>query len=172
MCSIRVVPEHGDTEAMAPGDDGGMPAKDVRFMDVNREHPDMPNLLVTGDQTQGRFALVETVARHTDETPLHSHSQEDELIYVLNGDVTFYVDGIRLERPAGSCVLLPKGSEHSYSIESEEARLLVLLMPAGLEGYYQEVDEFAGADQDIDRLITVSARYGVYITGPGPPEAR
>ncbi len=138
-------------------------------MGVRSGQREPPNLLVAGDETRGRFALVETIAKHTDETPLHSHSQEDELIYVLMGNVTFYVDGIQLECPAGSCMLLPKGSEHTYCVESEEARLLVLLMPAGLESYYQELNEFVGAEQDIDRLITVSARYGVNITGPGPP---
>jgi len=141
----------------------------MNFMDVSSGQREPPNLLMVGDQTRGRFALVETIAWNTDETPLHSHSQEDEIVYVVQGDVTFYVDGDRLERTAGSCMLLPKGSEHTYSVESEEARLLVLLMPAGLEGYYQELNEFVGAEQDIDRLITVSARYGVNITGPGPP---
>ena len=139
-------------------------------MGVSSGRREPATLLVAGDQTQGRFALVETIAWHTDEPPMHSHSQEDEIVYVVRGDVTFYVDGDRLERPAGSCVFLPKGSEHTYSIESEEARLLVLLLPAGLEGYYQELDELVGAEQDIDRLITVSARYGVNITGRGPPE--
>ncbi len=128
------------------------------------------SLLVTGEQTQGLFALVQTVVRRAEQTPLHAHTLEDECVYVVQGEVTFYLDGNRLDCSAGSCVLLPKGSEHAYCIESEEATLLVLLVPAGLEGSYQELDRFVDAKQDIDRLITVSARYGVNITGPGPPE--
>ena len=126
------------------------------------------SLLVTGDQTQGQFALVETVVRRTEEPPLHSHTRENEFVYVIQGDVTFYLDGNRLQCPAGDCVFLPKGSEHTYCIESDVARMLVLLMPAGLEGYYQEMNNPVDAEQSIERLITVSARYGMEIMGPGP----
>ncbi len=129
---------------------------------------ELVSLLVTAEQTGGRYALLEMVLRRGEEPPLHSHTREDELVYVLQGEVTFYLGGKRLEREAGECVLLQRGCEHTYCIESEEARLLVLLMPAGLEGYYQELGECSDADRYIERLIAVSARYGVEITGPGP----
>ncbi len=124
--------------------------------------------LVKGEQTQGRFSLVEMLVRHAEEPPLHSHTREDEFVYVLQGEVTFYKGGNRLECGAGDCVFLPKGCEHTYCVESDQARLLVLFMPAGLEGYYQELGECSDADQYIERLIAISARYGVQITGPGP----
>lgn len=151
-------------------------AKARRFGDAHRaprnwdERGGLVSLLVTGQQTQGRFALVETVVRRAEDPPLHSHTHEDELVYVVQGEVDFYLDGKRLECAAGDCVFLPKGSEHTYCIKSEEARLLVLLMPAGLEGYYQELDKPIDAEQSVERLITVSARYGVEIMGPGPLE--
>lgn len=126
--------------------------------------------LVTAEQTGGRYALLEMVLRRGEESPLHTHTREDELVYVLQGEVTFYLGGKQLEREAGECVLLQRGCEHTYCIESEEARLLVLLMPAGLEGYYQELDRHTGDEQYIERLVTVAARYGVEITGPPPQE--
>ena len=84
--------------------------------------------------------------------------------------MTFYLGGKRLERKAGECVLLPGGCEHTYCIESEQARLLVLLMPVGLEGYYRALDGLTGDDRYIERLVTVAARYGVEITGPPMPD--
>jgi len=126
------------------------------------------SLLVTGEQTSGRFAILETIARDTSELPLHAHTREDELIYVVRGDVTFYRDGTRLDGPSGTCVLLPKGSEHTYRVTSSEAQLLIMLTPAGLEGYYQELDEVTDTMHYTERLITVAAKYGVKITGPGP----
>lgn len=129
------------------------------------------SLLVTGEQTGGRVALLETTVTGTQELPLHAHIHEDELIYVVHGEVTFYRDGMRLEGPAGTCVLLPKGSEHTYRVASSEARLLVMLMPAGLERYYQELDDVTETTHYTERLITVSAKYGVRMTGPGPTVA-
>lgn len=137
---------------------------------ANRGGSEPVSLLVTGEQTQGQFAIVETVVRRTEEPPLHSHTRENELVYVVQGEVMFYLDGNGMECATGDHVFLPKGSEHTYSIESEEARMLVLLMPAGLEGYYQEMNRPVDAKQSIERLITLSARYGVEIMGPGPPD--
>lgn len=128
-------------------------------------------LLVTGERTAGRFALVEAVERRGAAHPLHVHSREDELIYVLQGQVRFHQDGAWFERRAGESVLLPKGHEHTYVVGSAGARLLVVLVPAGLEDYYRELVQPAGgpcAYQDAERLVVVAARYGVDITGPPP----
>ena len=43
------------------------------------------SLLVTAEETQGRFALVETVVSRGEQPPMHSHTREDELVYVLPG---------------------------------------------------------------------------------------
>ena len=41
------------------------------------------------------------------------------------------------------------------------------MLPAGLEGYYLELDEASREDGvTVERLVTVAARYGVEITGP------
>lgn len=125
-------------------------------------------LLVTGAQTKDRLALVEVVARRANDPPLHAHTNEDELVYVVSGEVAFFVDGHRTNCAEGDCVFLPRGAEHSYSVISDEATLLVLIVPAGLEGYYQDLGACVDPEQYVEQLITVSARYGVQITGPGP----
>ena len=130
---------------------------------------------VAGEATGGRFALVETRARRGEGPPRHVHTREDEVVYVLEGRLTVYAGEEPLDAPAGSCVLLPRGGEHTYRVESEEARLLVLLLPAGLEGCYRELGQLmvgpdggpgAGSDR-VERLVATAARYGVEITGPG-----
>ena len=150
-----------------------------RVRRAGREHAlqslgSVVNLLVTGEETAGRFAVVETRERRGAEPPRHVHTREDELVYVLEGEVTFYAGGERIACPAGACLLLPRGCEHTFVVESGEARLLVLLLPAGLEGYYRELSrpgEQGGEPAqdgrlDVERLVTVAARYGVEITGP------
>jgi quercetin dioxygenase-like cupin family protein len=123
-------------------------------------------LLVAGNQTQGRLALLELAVRPADATPLHAHTREDEVIHVLQGEITVHLDGTWRRCAAGDSVLLPRGSEHAWYVESDEATLLLLLLPAGLEGYYQELARPVEPDRRIERLIAASARYGIEIVGP------
>jgi quercetin dioxygenase-like cupin family protein len=128
-------------------------------------------VLVSGDRTEGRLAIVEAIEHGGATHPVHVHSREDELVYVLEGRVRFYLDGAWIERGSGETLLLPRGSEHSHAVVSA-ARLLVVLTPAGLEGYYRELGQPAAGPcvyQDAERLVVVAARYGIDITGPAPP---
>ena len=116
---------------------------------------------------EGRVAVLERVERRGEEPPLHLHNREDEIVYVLEGELTYYVDEATHNATAGMCVFLPRGCEHTFSVESEEARLLVMVVPAGLEDFYEELDgKGTGANADIERLVTIAARYEVEITGP------
>ena len=125
------------------------------------------SLLLTGEDTSGRLTLVEMVERKGAEPPCHRHTREDEIVYILDGLVSYYSDGEWLHCSAGTCVVLPRGCEHTVSIESEEARLLVILVRAGLEGYYREVGQQQMDGQAIERMVATAARYGMEITGPG-----
>jgi quercetin dioxygenase-like cupin family protein len=129
-------------------------------------------VLVPGERTDGRFALIEMTVGPSSALPLHAHTREDEVIYVLRGEITVHADGASRSCPAGSCVLLPREREHTFRVESDEATLLVLLLPAGLEGHYQELDRSLRTERHIERLIAASARYGVEIVGPSPTDAR
>ncbi len=125
-------------------------------------------VLVSGDQTGGRFSAVETLVRPGSEPPRHVHSREDEVVYVLDGCVTFELDGERHEGLAGTCAVLRRGSEHTFIVESNEARLLVLLLPAGLESWagVANGEELTGGSPAVERFVATAARFGVSISGP------
>jgi hypothetical protein len=137
-------------------------------------------VLVSGADTDGRFALVETYIRPGDDLPLHAHTREDEVLYVLRGQVTIWMGDEPRACPAGTCLLLPRGHEHACQVEADEARLLTLLLPAGLEGLYRELAggvDLRGATpgqgaRDFEWLVTAAAHYGVEITGPCPDHER
>ena len=148
--------------------------------DTLRRQGTLLGVPVAGEETGGRFALVETRQQRGDGPPRHVHTREDEVVYVLEGRLTVYLGEEPLDAPAGTCVLLPRGGEHTYRVESEEARLLVFLLPAGLEGCYRELDQAARAadgapdkgSHQVERLVATAARYGVEITGPREPRQR
>ncbi len=122
-------------------------------------------LLVAGGATGGRLAVLELRVGRATPLPRHLHANEDELIYVLDGHLTCDTGGALVDLFAGGSVFLPRGEEHALRVESASARLLLVVTPAGLEGYCDELD--ATAAPDVERLVATAARYGVAITGPG-----
>jgi quercetin dioxygenase-like cupin family protein len=126
-------------------------------------------MLVAGSATGNQLALLEIHGSAGGGIVRHVHEHEDEVVYVLEGELTFYIGEEVHRAREGSCLVLPRGIEHSYVVESGRARLLVTVIPAGLEGLLEDVT--AADRMDVERLITVAARYGITITGPAPEAA-
>ena len=75
--------------------------------------------------SDGRFAIVEALAFRSTEPPLHIHHREDEAWYILNGQMTFYVDEEALVAPSGTFVLAPMGRPHTFTVDVEPTRARV-----------------------------------------------
>lgn len=83
--------------------------------------------LATGEQSGGKFALVDEQAHRGESVPLHLHRDDDESFYVVEGEITFYLGDRTGERAgAGSFVHIPGGTVHGFRIESETARYLII----------------------------------------------
>jgi quercetin dioxygenase-like cupin family protein len=123
-------------------------------------------VLMSGTDTEGRFALIQMVVRREHEPPCHLHTREDEVVYVVEGTVVVSIDGVGTEYTAGEAVLLPRGQAHGYLVRTDEARLLVLAVPAGIEGFYTDLEAAQLDVRYVERLIALAARHGVEITGP------
>jgi quercetin dioxygenase-like cupin family protein len=98
-------------------------------------------LKAQGEQTGEQWAVVEWTVRAGDEPPIHTHTREDETVYVLEGAITVFVGDQRFEVEAGSYGALPKGVPHGLEVRGEQARLLVTLVPAGAEYFFVPRDE-------------------------------
>ena len=123
-----------------------------------------PRVLVRGEQTGGRFAVVEVCRERGAAPPLrHLHTRESELIYVLEGRISVQRGDESVSCAAGDVAFLPPGDEHSHLVVTDRARLLVIIVPAGLEAYFD--DPAPGGAQQIEALVGRAARFGVAITG-------
>src|SRR5437016_12440174 len=95
-------------------------------------------LRATGDQTEGRYAVLELLAPKGFASPLHIHRREDEFFVVLSGEVRVRHDEDVIEAVAGSVVYGPRDVAHAFHVDSAEARMLLLFGPAGAEGFFRE----------------------------------
>jgi quercetin dioxygenase-like cupin family protein len=132
--------------------------------------------LATAEDTQGQFALMEAVARKGNVPPPHIHHREEETFYVLEGEMTISVGDRTIKATPGTMVCLPRDVAHSFAIESEQLRMLILLTPAGLEGWFKEFSVPAPTMtlpppaevpySEIQRMLEVSPRYGLEFVLP------
>jgi quercetin dioxygenase-like cupin family protein len=92
---------------------------------------DIPFTVKAGELRPGRgAAVIEYTTQKGEEPPEHMHPTEDEIFYVLKGELTFHCAGETFDVGAGGFVYLPQGIEHGYTIRSDgEVRLLVVTFP-------------------------------------------
>lgn len=133
--------------------------------------------LATGEQTGGAFTLVDEHAKRGESVPLHVHRDDMESFYVLDGELTLYLDdqaGIRAG--AGSFAHVPGGTVHGFRVESETARYLILTTPR--HGQFYRAITLPARPGGLPPLDSVDGsqiekacrEYGVEFVGPLPKD--
>ncbi len=135
---------------------------------ADREQRPAAAVLVTGTETGGRLALIETIEVPGAEPPCHCHHWEDETLYVLEGALVVYRGGSWTPCGAGAAVVLPRGMEHTFVVLSGTARVLAVMAPAGFEAWYGEAGPATPWSGALEHVVAAAARYGCEITGPHP----
>jgi quercetin dioxygenase-like cupin family protein len=95
--------------------------------------------LATSDDTNGKWSLVELQEMPGYHTNLHRHNHTDEAFYVLEGVLTVNMNGKISEYPAGSYVLVPRGTPHAQGNHGKvPARILLTMTPGGFERSFRD----------------------------------
>jgi quercetin dioxygenase-like cupin family protein len=111
------------------------------------------------------IGVTEVLMSPGEEPPLHVHKNEDEWLYVLEGAMTFHVGGQNHPGKAGAFVWFPRGIAHTFSVETPEARFLVMNTPGGFERMFQLAPK---TPEEAERALTA---FGMEVVGPHPREA-
>jgi mannose-6-phosphate isomerase-like protein (cupin superfamily) len=98
------------------------------------------NVLVRGEQSDGRIAVMDNrVGAGCGGPRLHHHDFE-ELFWVLEGELTFQLGDKRCVRRAGELAFAPRGVAHTFANHGDaEARTLIVCTPAGFERYFARI---------------------------------
>jgi quercetin dioxygenase-like cupin family protein len=115
-------------------------------------------LKAVGAETEGRLAIYGFVTPPaTAGPPLHLHRAWDEAFFVLEGEMTFLIDGREHLAPAGSFVFVPRGILHTFWNASDApAKQLTVFTPAGIEDYFEAVTQVL-ADEGVEALEAAAA---------------
>lgn len=134
---------------------------------------DLYTFKLTGAETGGALTAFEVPVSPGGGPPLHTHAQEDESFYILEGEVQFTVDGRTFTATAGTMVHGPRGVSHRFTNVSDQmARMLIVSVPAGIERFFAEigdpVSDPAGPAPapNVQRIIDTAPRYGMTMHPP------
>jgi quercetin dioxygenase-like cupin family protein len=97
-------------------------------------------ILVVGDQTAGRFSLVEIYSPPFSEGPgPHAHDDADELFHILEGGLKITVGEQATIAHAGDTLIVPRGTLHSFGNPFvTPCRFLTQYSPAGFEQFFAD----------------------------------
>lgn len=113
----------------------------------------------------GFLSIVEHVFAPGILVPPHRHTLEDEISYVVSGEIGFRSDGREVSVAAGGYIVKPRGELHSmWNAGSTEARMIEIISPAGFEKYFVEIAEAvaaAGGQPNPAIIEPLGRRYGL-----------
>ena len=93
--------------------------------------------------------------------PRHTHTREDESIYLFCGRLQVECDGEEFEAAAGSFVFLPRERPHTFRSVGGTARGLLIVTPGGLENYFDALHAATKTGRDSPQVMAVMAQYGI-----------
>ena len=118
----------------------------------------------TAQTTGGRLSLMERMLPPGGRMPpAHVHIDCDELFYILEGQISFLLDGSKLVRGPDSSILVPGGTAHTFGNRfASPARLLVLHSPA-MDAYFAELEQLwqAPVPPSVEQERALMSRHGM-----------
>ena len=129
--------------------------------------------LVPGLTATVKLAASETggisIVEHTFEpgvlVPPHRHTHEDEISYVISGEIGFRSDGREVSLGPGGYIVKPRGELHSmWNAGDGPAHMIEIITPAGFEKYFialAEATAAAGRRPDPSVIAPIAARFGL-----------
>jgi mannose-6-phosphate isomerase-like protein (cupin superfamily) len=134
--------------------------------------------LLSGEQTGGQFCLFENRSGGNTQTPIHVHANDDETLYIIEGELTAVSDGRPRRLIAGESIFLPRGIPHQLvNMSGNACRYILIGTPALFDRFVEQAgrellpDEVAGppTPDEIERLREASPRFGITLLPGWPP---
>jgi len=136
--------------------------------------------LVSGEQTGGLFCLFENRSDGQTKTPIHVHADDDETIYVVEGQLTAVMDGEARTLSPGESIFLKRGIPHQLMNPGNQlTRYILIGTPSVFEQFLAEgghelrKGEVVGppTPADIERLEAAAPRFGITLLPDWPARA-
>jgi quercetin dioxygenase-like cupin family protein len=133
-------------------------------------------VLLSAEQTGKAMALMDTTLPKGAEPPPHLHTREDEMFYLMEGNVKFRIGDAVIDGVPGAAVFAPRQVPHQITITTPTARFLTLITPGDFLAYFVETSVETDAPKIVppqglppaeviaQMTIRLREKYGVLLT--------
>ena len=121
---------------------------------------------MSGRETGGAYTAFIAVTPPGGGPPPHRHEREDEWFFILEGTVSFLIDGRWHDTQPGDFVFAPRGSVHTFKNNTAQpVRMLLHTAPSGFEDFFAEAEQEFNrpGGPDMARAIAIAAKHGIQI---------
>jgi quercetin dioxygenase-like cupin family protein len=130
--------------------------------------------LLTGDDSNGSVSVFELVVPAGEKlaAPAHQNDAYEEVLYGIEGVLTWTVDGTPIEVGPGQALCIPRGAVHRFdNLGNEHVRQLVVISPAIMgPAYFREAAEVInaalGGPPERTEMIEIFRRHGMTLAPP------
>jgi quercetin dioxygenase-like cupin family protein len=130
--------------------------------------------LLTGDDSSGSVSVFEVLVPVGQKltAPAHKNDAYEEILYGIEGVLTWTVDGTPIEVGPGQALCIPRGAVHRFdNLGNEDVKQLAVISPAIMgPAYFREaagvIDAAGGGPSDRAKMIEVFRRHGMTVAAP------
>ena len=121
-------------------------------------------ILLDGKQTDEKFTAFLNISPPGGGPGPHYHEREDEWFYIVEGRVSFLINGNWTELSPGDCVYSPRGQVHAFkNITDQPIRVFINIAPSGFERFFAEAAEWwANPERDMSRIAAIEEKYRTF----------
>ena len=132
--------------------------------------------LLTGDDSGGSASVFEVLVPIGQKLPAPAHKNDayEEILYGIEGVLTWTVDGTPIAVGPGQALCIPRGAGHRFdNLGSEDVKQLCVITPAIMgPAYFREAADVIGAaagdPPDRAKMMEVFRRHGMTVAVPPP----
>ncbi|MGA7105409.1 MAG: cupin domain-containing protein [Candidatus Deferrimicrobiaceae bacterium] len=132
--------------------------------------------LLTGEDSNRSVSMFEVLvpAGQKLAAPAHKNDAYEEILYGIEGVLTWTVDGTPIEVGPGQALCIPRGAVHRFdNLGTAESKQLAVISPAIMgPAYFREAADVigaaAGGPPDRERMTDVFRRHGMTVATPPP----
>jgi len=132
--------------------------------------------LLLSTETDGNFSVFEFNEVKGLEAPFHIHENEDEIWRVVDGKITFHLEGEEIQAGPGDAVFVPRGKSHTFRLQTETAKAILSLTSTDFENVIRGIAVPAASDHELpsnpiskeqaEKLIEIGKENGLTIIEP------